>query len=882
MQHKNFALSSALGAGPEQNLIHRLPVSLTLLVGREREVAEICTLLQRPNIRLLTLVGTGGVGKTRLALAVAQALLDDFADGACFVPLATVSDATRVMEAIAQALGLWEVGDLPVEEHVRTALRDRHLLLLLDNFEHLIEAAPQLTVLLASCPLVSILVTSRAAPHLSGEQEYPVPPLALPDLTRLPEPQTLAQLAAIHLFVLRAQAIQPSFQLTSANARAVADICVGLDGLPLAIELAAARIKLLPPHALVKRLAHRLDVLTGGARDLPSRQQTLRNTLQWSYDLLSQEEQRLFRWLSIFVGGCTLDTAEHVCRLSQADSAAPQASGELDTITSLIDKSLVQQAMREGEEPRLVMLETVREFGLECLQRQGELEAARHAHAHYFLAFAEEAEPHLLGPEQLLWFNRLERELDNLRTILRAAISEGETEVEMALRLGSALQFFWLSRGYLREGRSILEQLLAQTVTIAASIRLKALIAIGMFMMFQSEAHGLEQTADEALALAQELGDQWNRTGALIVRAGAMMLVRHDYTAAQVCLEEVLTSAKAHGDHFALGTAFLNLGSVALYQQDYPRAIALFEESLAQFRALGNMVAASTVLFTLAVAELSQGNATRARILLEECSSSFRAFGNTLGVALVLGVLGQMAFLQGEMSQAEAFLADSARLAAEIGDQRNIAHMHLLLAGLAALQGDFAVAGLRYEEGLATALELDHMDLIAFGLKGLGCLAVMQGLSTWAAELWGAAESLHESPMIAFPPAIYDPMVVMVRSQMGEQAYEQAMAEGRTMMPAQVLASSHATSTPPSQKAHLSTGSSPTVPMRHSSYPAGLTAREVEVLQLVSQGMTDAQVAEQLIISYRTVTTHLASIYNKLGVNSRAAAARFAVEHQLV
>ena len=548
-----------------------LPVPLTPHIGREREVAEICTLLRRHTVRLLTLIGTGGVGKTRLGLAVAQELSDDFANGVCFVPLAPVSDPARVMAAIAQALGLWEARDLLLEEQVKAALRDRHLLLVLDNFEHLIEAALQLTSLLTSCPLLSILITSRAALHLSGEQEFPVPPLNVPDLKQLPEPETISQISAVRLFVLRVQSIQPTFQLTPANAPTIAAICARLDGLPLALELAAARSKLLPPQALLKRLSSRLDVLTGGARDAPSRQQTLRNTLQWSYDLLSAEEQRLFRWLSIFVGGCTFEAAEAVCR---ADSE--QIPGLLDTVSSLLDKSLVQQAAREGEEPRLVMLETIREFGLECLQREGELEVAHQAHALYYLALAEQAVPHLLGPAQLLWFDRLERELDNLRTILRAAPSEGETEVEMALRLGSALQFFWLSRGYLREGRSMLEQLLAYAGTIAASIRLKALIALGTFMMFQSEAHGLEQIADEALALAQELGDQWNRTGALIVRAGAMMLVRHDYAAAQVCLEEVLTSAQALGDHFALGTAFLNLGSVALYQQDYPRAIASF------------------------------------------------------------------------------------------------------------------------------------------------------------------------------------------------------------------------------------------------------------------------------------------------------------------
>ena len=515
---------------------HNLPVQPTPLIGREQEVTVVRELLGREEVRLVTLTGPGGMGKTRLGLQVAAELSDLFADGVFFVDLAPSAILHLVLSTIAQTLGIREVAGQSPLERLKEELQQKQMLLLLDNFEQVRERSVQVADLLSVCPKLKMLVTSREVLHVRAEHEFAVPPLALPDPRHLPDLAALSQYAAVALFLQRAQAVKPDFQITNANARAIAEICARLDGLPLAIELAASRVKLLPPQALLARLSQLLQVLTSAAPDVPARQQTLRNTIAWSYDLLTTEEQRLFRRLSVFGGGCTLEALEAICAsLGEGDGIVPV----LDGVASLIDKSLLQQTEQEGEMPRFVMLETIREYGLECLTASGEMELTRRAHAAYFLRLAEEMAPKLVGPQQAAWLGRLEREHDNLRAAMEWLLER--EEAEMALRLGGALWGFWGIRNHANEGRQWMERTLSSRGQVRASVRAKALIGLGVLVFFlQGDYDRAQELCRESLALFREVGDKPGIAMSLS-ELGMIELWRSNYAAACSLAEEALT-----------------------------------------------------------------------------------------------------------------------------------------------------------------------------------------------------------------------------------------------------------------------------------------------------------------------------------------------------
>jgi predicted ATPase len=631
-----------------------LPAQPTPLLGRERELKDVCKLLLRDDVRLLTLTGAGGTGKTRLGLQAAAELLEEFPGGVFLVRLAPIREPELVVPSIARTLGHREGGSRPLQETLVEHLKDERVLLVLDNFEQLRAGAPVLSELLAACSGLKLLVTSRAPLRLSGEHLYPVPPLLLPDRDRLPDLRLLAEFEAVALFVARAKAARPDFALTRDNAGAVAEICHRLDGLPLAIELAAARTMLLSPQAMLERLGQRLQLLTGGAHDLPARQRTLRSTIDWSYGLLTERDQILLARLAVFVGGRTLRAAQAVCNPDH--DLGPEL---LDELAVLVDNNLLQQESQADGEPRFSMLETIHEYARERLRQSGELAELRRRHAEYFLALAEEAEPQLGGPDQVVWLERLETEHENLRAALAWAIDSAPSE--LALRLTGALRIFWRVRGHLSEGRRWLEAALAGGEEAAARPRAKALYGASVLALRQGDYEPAKAWAQESLALCRELGDAGG-AGRALQMLGSVAVGERAYDEATRLFEESEALCRRLGDKALLATTILDLGDVALNQAEYDRATALLEESLALFQELGDKDGAAIALYNLGSAALSEGRDERAVGLLSEGLALFGELGYKEGIAYCLEALAAATASDGSVVEAARLLgaADAA------------------------------------------------------------------------------------------------------------------------------------------------------------------------------------------------------------------------------
>src|SRR5713101_3990445 len=736
-----------------------LPAQLTSFIGREPEVMAVCTLLQRPDVRLVTLTGTGGIGKTRLSLEVGAELLPAFREGVYFVPLASINEATLVIPAIAHTLGLqhrYAERQQPLAEHMeylKTFLREKQCLLLLDNFEQVVDAAPAIAELLAACPRLKILVTSRAALHLSGEHEFPLPPLALPDSTSPLPTHELTQYAAISLFLQRAMAIKPDFNVTTANVQTIAMICRRLDGLPLAIELAAARIKLLPPQALLQRLIHPLNVLTGGRQDAAERHQTLRNTIAWSYHLLHTGEQQLFRRVSVFVGSCSLEAIEALY-----SSYPDRTMLVLDGVSSLIDKSLLRQ-IEQGDEPRIFMLETISEYALEMLDANGEERFIRHAHAVYYMTLAEESERELVGPQQAAWLERLEQEHDNLRAALDWSLQQDEDtnetqrRMEIALRLAGALRRFWQMHGHLNEGQTLTEKALSASEGIPVSVqaRANALIAAGTLASIQNDYDRTEAYCRESLLLFRELGDQQGMALSLFLLS-VVPTMKGDNVAARSLTEEALTLFRKMGDRERIAWSLSTLGLLDTQEGKYASARALYEESLATHRALGDKRGIAASLLRLAqLLFVSLGDQSVLRTLLDEGLALNNELGEKEGIANVHSLSAQLAFGQGDISSARTQIEKSILLYREIGQRRALAESLAILARIALSQGERIEARVLYDESQEIARELNHMWLIAACLEGRAGIAAEEGQLTWAVQLWGAADALRETIRVPIP-----------------------------------------------------------------------------------------------------------------------------------
>lgn len=737
--------ASQAGTSPAAGLStdHRVPVARTPLLGRERELATVQQMLLDPAVRLVTLTGAGGSGKTRLGLELCRVGAAAFQDRVYFVALGSISDPAMVPAAIAECVGIRETGGRPFLDLLKNYFRETEpapVLLLLDNFEHILPASAFVIEFVEACTSLKVLVTSRAPLRVYGEHEFPVPPLALPHREEMQSVEALAANPSIRLFTQRAAAVKPDFQLTADNAPAIAEVCSRLDGLPLAIELAAARVKMLPLSGILTRLQSRLQLLTAGARDLPQRQQTLRNAIDWSYDLLNEAEQKLLRRLSVFWGGWTLEGAEAVCNTKEDIGV-----DIFDLMSSLVDKSLVQSLVRTrgpgAEEPRFRMLETIREYSMERLHQSGEEAATKRAHAAYCLVLAEEGNPELNETERAAWLTRCDIEYDDFRAALDWLFQT--RDLDWGFRFCMALFRFWDMREHSAEGRDRLEHILQLAGFGYPRERAKTCLFLGAFSTAQGDFTASSCFLEQSLSIYQELEDH----SGIAISLNALAIMardRGDYAAAKINFEKSLAYWRQIHDQFAIARCLHNLGNVSKISGDYARARMALTEAMRIFEDVGDHIGAAWALNQQGDVAKEQGDLAAARGLYQRALAAFRSAGDRWGAARSLVDLGAIACELGEQENAYESFRDSLEIFRDLGHRRGIARV----------------------------------------IEGLACLALSRGEPRRALSAAAAASHLRHTvsaPLLPAEQSKLDQQLQRAWRQLGEVEGKEAWAEGSTM-----------------------------------------------------------------------------------------------------
>ncbi len=817
---------------------NNLPIALSSFIGRGREIVEVKQLLATN--RLLTLIGAGGCGKTRLAIWVAEEVGAAFSDGVWLVELASLANPELAPQTLATVLGLREQTGRPVLESLTDHLASRQVLLVLDNCEHLIGACAQLAHdLLQRCPDLRILATSREPLSISGETVWLVPPLSTPEF--VPESQAarsgsdLLRYEAVRLFVERASAVSPAFELTDQNAPTVAEICQRLDGIPLAIELAAARTRALSVRQIADRLDDRFHLLTGGSRIAPPRHQTLEATLDWSHTLLPEVERMVLHRLSVFAGGWTLEAAEAVC----ASDNVP-AGDVLEALAHLADKSLVVVDQRgHDDESRYRLLETIRQYALKKLVESGEDVDTKNRHLSYFIQWAEAAEPHLTSREQLPWLNRYEAEHDNLRAALEWCLAD-EAKSQAGLRLAAACGRFWRMHGYASEGRARFAVALARPGAQAHTLaRARALALCANLAYLQSDFPDMRPIAEEALLIGRGLGEKGKPWVAFTLDLlGELATEEGDYASAPALFQASLDIYRELGNTRGISDILMQFGWMAMRSGDYPQAIRHLEEFRALAQTSGDKSNLAFALSGLGEAAVRQGQYERAVVLLEQGLALNRERKDKWGTGTILGSLGWVALRQRDFERMRVHLGESLTVRIDVGDRGGIAWCLEKLAEAASLQGQFQQA----------------------------------------AQLFGAAAALRAPIKSVIDPADqpdHEQSLAVLRARLGEESFVAAWAEGSAMTVEQAVA---VALSEPDTAAPLATS----LPDRSAKARfGGLTEREREVAALIAQGKANREIAEAMVVSVKTVETYVTRILNKLGFDSRVQIATWAVEKGL-